>query len=211
MSLDSRLSLKALANILKRSLIDTQVISNGQDGFMGQVADLLLDVESLFSLYTREAVCLGVPGKNFASQIKPETEAPAVEKDDETTTLNPESSPEESGEPKIDLSALKPEVKASVEKLVTSSLSSGPVEDENLIGKILTEVEAKVAEKAARKRQTDSDHPDRLSDEILTEEDKTDLRPVVTEEIHNQRLKLHKEGALKDWPSKNSSSDKKNN
>ena len=42
---------------------------------MGKVAELLLDVESLFSLYTREAMCLNVPGQGLN---KP-TEKPAEE------------------------------------------------------------------------------------------------------------------------------------
>ena len=174
---------------------------------MGQVADLLLDVESLFSLYTREAVCLGIPGKGTPSPVKPETE---VSEDDEqteaTTTENSESDFEDFVRPRVDVSDLKPEVKAAVAKLVTSSVSSGPVEDEKLIGKILIEVEQKVAEKAARKRQTNPETEirptDHLSDEILTEEDKEGLRPTVVEAIHDRRLKLHQEGALKDWPSK---------
>ena len=174
---------------------------------MGQVADLLLDVESLFSLYTREAVCLGIPGKGTSSPAKPETE---VSEDDEqteaTTTENSESDFEDFVRPRVDVSDLKPEVTSAVAKLVTSSVSSGPVEDEKLIGKILIEVEQKVAEKADRKRQTNTEirPTDHLSDEILTEEDKEDLRPIVVEAIHDRRLKLHQEGALKDWPSKKS-------
>ena len=174
---------------------------------MGQVADLLLDVESLFSLYTREAVCLGIPGKGTPSPVKPETE---VSEDDEqteaTTTETSESDLEDFVRPRVDVSDLKPEVTSAVAKLVTSSVSSGPVEDEKLIGKILIEVEQKVAEKAARKRQTNPETEirptDHLSDEILTEEDKEGLRPIVAEAIHDRRLKLHQEGALKDWPSK---------
>ncbi len=56
------------------------MISHGQDGCMAQVAELLLDVESLFNLYTREAVCLNVPGHGIK---KPETDD---DKDDEENT-----------------------------------------------------------------------------------------------------------------------------
>ena len=56
---------------------------------MGQVAELLLDVESLFSLYTREAMCLNVPGKGVNKPAedlaKPEAEL-HPEEDEQTTT-----------------------------------------------------------------------------------------------------------------------------
>ena len=53
---------------------------------MAQVAELLLDFESLFNLYTREAVCLNVAGRGIQkleTQQKPEIE------NEEMTTLNP--------------------------------------------------------------------------------------------------------------------------
>ena len=173
----------------------SQVITHGQDGIMAQVAELLLDVESLFNIYTREAVCLNVPGKGIK---KPE---PEVDRVDETTTLPVnEEEEEEAGEPKIEVNDLKPAVKSIVANLVTKSVSSGPVEDENLIEKVTTELVPRIEESLRRKRQSGN-----LSDEVLTEETKSDLRPVIIEEIHNHRLDLYKKEVLKDWPSKVSS------
>ena len=176
---------------------------------MAQVAELLLDFESLFNLYTREAVCLNVAGRGIQkleTQQKPEIE------NEEMTTLNPGNGEdeEEEGEPKIDISSLKPEVKAIVANLVTSSISSGPVEDEKVIEKVTNAIERKLAQRLKRRRQQDKGGDSaNLSDEVLTEEDKSNLRPVVLEEMHKHRLELHKKEALKDWPSKKSKTESK--
>ena len=56
---------------------------------MGKVAELLLDVESLFSLYTREAMCLNIPGQGLNKPTeKPAEEIakPESETDEQTTT-----------------------------------------------------------------------------------------------------------------------------
>ena len=56
---------------------------------MGKVAELLLDVESLFSLYTREAMCLNIPGQGLNKPTeKPAEEIakPESEEDEQTTT-----------------------------------------------------------------------------------------------------------------------------
>ena len=52
---------------------------------MGQVAELLLDVESLFSLYTREAMCLNVPGHGLNKPAE-EVAKPENEENEQTTT-----------------------------------------------------------------------------------------------------------------------------
>jgi hypothetical protein len=59
-----------------------QVISHGQEGCMAQMAELLLDVESLMSLYTREAFCLNVPGHGIQ---KPATNDNDDDEQDTTT------------------------------------------------------------------------------------------------------------------------------
>ena len=56
---------------------------------MGKVAELLLDVESLFSLYTREAMCLNVPGQGLNKPTEKPVEEiakPESEEDEQTTT-----------------------------------------------------------------------------------------------------------------------------
>ena len=175
---------------------------------MAQVAELLLDFESLFNLYTREAICLNVAGRGIQ---KPETQQKPEIENEEMTTLNPGNGEEgEEGEPKIDISSLKPEVKAIVANLVTSSISSGPVEDETVIEKVTNEIERKLAQRLKRRRQQDKGGDSaNLSDEVLTEEDKSNLRPAVLEEMHKHRLELHKKEALKDWPSKKSKTESK--
>ncbi len=98
---------------------------------------------------------------------------------------------------------LKPAIKSVVEKLVTKSVSEGPVQDEALIKKITNELEPKIAERL-RRRQSNP------SDEVLTEESeeaKAKIRPDVVEAIHNQRLELYNQEQHKDWPSKTSSTD----
>ena len=108
---------------------------------------------------------------------------------------------EEEEEPETKVSAveeLKPAVKSVVEKLVTKSISEGPVEDEALIDKITNELEPKIAERLRRRQSS-------LSDEVLTEEARAEIRPIVIAEIHNQRLELHNQEKHKDWPSKKSS------
>jgi hypothetical protein len=65
-------------------------------------------------MYTREAVCLNVPGKGLKATEEAETE-------EETTTTVPTGN-EDVGEPKVEAADLKPEIKSIVHKMVTKSV-----------------------------------------------------------------------------------------
>ena len=104
-----------------------------------------------------------------------------------------EATTEAAPEAKIDFQELKPLVKSLVKKVVTSSTSLSPVEDEQTIANIVSELEPKINERLRRRQEN-------LSDEILTEEAKSDVKSMIVVAMHEQRLENYK--SHKDWPIK---------
>lgn len=166
-----------------------QVLAADSNGPLGQVVDLLTDVESLFSLYIREASCLSVPGRN--KQHK-KSEDEMTYKEEENEKLVEESTmpseDENNSANQIEEQEIRDSIKETVARMVIKSSSSNPSDDENLIEGILKEVKSKSSNVIF-----DSDFANGIG---------AKMRPYVIEEIHNRRLDLYKKQVLKNWPQK---------